>query len=783
MRKYIFLLIALFAMVRANAQIGLEENGMRQIDPDGNISRRPTHGHGADSLGSDKEIPKGIYVWTIDRRFGDRTPALPDTLSHMFMNSIYTTGLRGEYNTTGNIGTPRQNRIFIDRYEENRQFIFTNPYDFFITPPERFHFTNTLSPFTNLSYNTCGNRINGEDHFTARFGVNAGKKIGAGFKFDYIYGRGYYSNQPTSHMNYTLYGSYLGDRYQAHLLATLNNQKIGENGGITNDAYVTNPEIFNENFQKSEIPTMLSQNWNRNNNQHVLLSHRFNMGYNRKVKMTEEEIKAKRFALASQKEAQEKKAKEAAIKKARKEGKNIDEDNIDLGTTVAGRPDNATIADAPTPGDSLAANGNQAGAGRIKVGSKAQADSLLAAEAKAKADTSWLKNEYVPVTAFIHTLDFNNYKRVYQAYDTPKDFYLDQFNVRENLSPDSIYDKTTHWSLRNTFALSMLEGFNKWAKAGLKAFATHELRHFAMPDTAAMRSWNENAVSVGGQLSKAQGRTLHYNVVGEFGLIGANAGEIRVDGNIDLNFPLFKDTMTLVASGFYHHERPGFYYRHYQSRHYWWDNDDMPFTDHLRVQGLLNYRKTRTTLRVAYDIIHNHTYFANTYKEVENARLFNTISVKQHTGALSLITAQLTQDLTFGPVNWESVVTLQKSTNDDVLPLPLINAYTNLYLRFKIAKVLKCDLGADLRYFTAYNAPNYVPAIGQFAVQDNENKVKIGNYPVVNVYANFHLKQTRFFVMMSHVNAGAGKRNYFFTPHYPLNTAILRLGLSWNFYN
>ena len=128
-------------------------------------------------------------------------------------------------------------------------------------------------------------------------------------------------------------------------------------------------------------------------------------------------------------------------------------------------------------------------------------------------------------------------------------------------------------------------------------------------------------------------------------------------------------------------------------------------------------------------------------------------------------------------------MTFQKSTDDDVLPAPTINVYTNLYLRFKIARVLKCDFGGDARYFTSYTAPEYVPGIGQYALQGNESKVKVGNYPIVNVYANFHLQHTRFFVMMSHANAGSGKKNYFLAPHYPLNGSTIRFGLSWNFYN
>ena len=142
----------------------------------------------------------------------------------------------------------------------------------------------------------------------------------------------------------------------------------------------------------------------------------------------------------------------------------------------------------------------------------------------------------------------------------------------------------------------------------------------------------------------------------------------------------------------------------------------------------------------------------------------------------------MAQDLRFGPVNLELVGTYQTSSKEDILPLPKFNLYANLYLRFKIAGVLKTDFGADVRYFTTYHAPDYVPGLGQYAVQENKaSRVDIGNYPIVNVYANFHLQHTRFFIMMSHVNSSDG--NYFLTPHYPLNDRILRFGVSWNFFN
>lgn len=784
MKKNLFSVLFLWlAVVQVSAQVPrVRSNDYNSMDPNGNVATANDRRNRADSTSSHKEIPKGIYVWTVDSRFGDRKAARLDTLSHMYMNTIFTSGLRGEYNTTGNLGSPRQARVFVDR-QVGSQFLFTDPYDYFITPVSDFHFTNTLSPFTNLTYNNCGDRTNGEDHFTAKFGVNAGKRLGVGFKFDYLYGRGYYDSQSTSHFDYTMYGSYIGDRYQAHLLMSTNHQKVTENGGITNDNYITHPESFNESFNTSEIPTMLARNWNRNDNQHIFFTQRYSVGFKHKVPMTAEEIAARKFAMASQLEAKQRRAKAEAARKARQEGEDVEEEDVKEPATFAGRPDNAKIG-VRAKRDSLANDSLEGGLqapNRLAVNGKAAADSLLAKTQEAKVDTSWLKDEYVPVTSFIHTLDFNNYRRIYEAYQTPTDYYLHRYNVAEKLTGDSIYDKTTHWSLRNTFAISMLEGFNKWAKAGLKLFGTHELRHFTLPDSVAMRSWNENALSVGAQLIKAQGKTLHYNVTGELGVAGVNAGEIHVDGGIDVNFPLWKDTMTLAASGFYHHEKPSFYYRHYQGRHFWWDDDDLSMVDHFRVQGVLSYQKTRTTLRVAFDEMKNYTYFATTYTTSDAGRLANAVEVRQEGDPISVFTAELKQDFTLGPLNWETVATVQKSTNEDALPLPLVNVYTNLYLRFKIAHVLKCDFGADVRYFTKYKAPDYVPAIGQYAVQANDVKTEIGNYPLVNVYANFHLKHTRFFAMMSHVNASSG--GYFFAPHYPLNGRVFRFGVSWNFFN
>lgn len=739
-----------------------------------------------DSLGSDKEIPKGIRVWTVDERFGDTKAAVVDTLQHMYMNSTFTEGLRGEYNTLGNMGTARLNRIFIDRRNTQGNFIFTEPYDYIVNPVSDFHFTNTYSPIINITLNSCGDKVTGEDDFKAMFAVNANKRLGAGFRFDYKYGRGYYNAQSTSHFKYTMWASYLGDRYQAHFLFSTNHEKMTENGGITNDDYIKHPEIYTESFATNEIPTVLEQNWNRLDNQHIFFTHRYNVGFSRKVKMTEEEIKAKKFAMASKKENAEENAKEEARKKAKEQGKKFDEKAYDKqqGTKFTGRPDGAKIAgDEPAKGS--AAKDIKTDSTRIAVNGKAAADSLLAVQKKNAEDSLFYKSEYVPVTSFIHTVKFDNYRRIYEAYQTPADYYLNEYYDAGRLTGDSIYDQTKHWHMKNTFAIAMLEGFNKWAKAGLKAFASYDLRHYELPTMeGGFEKYNEHVLSVGGQLSKQEGKTLHYNAVAEIGLTGVDAGTLAIDGNVDVNIPFLGDTLQVRGDAFFHRETPSFYYRNYHARHLWWEND-LDKTIHTRIMGTLSFPKTRTKLRVAVDEIKNYTYFSQSYDITEKGlRTGVMVTPMQESGGINLLTAQLEQNFRLGILNWENQFTYQHSSKESVLPVPAFNAYTNLYIKFKVVKVLNVDLGADMRYFTSYEAPDYSPYMGQYTVQGNgENNVKIGNYPIVNVYANVHIKHTRFFVMMSHINAGQGDKNYFFAPHYPMNERVFRIGVSWNFFN
>ena len=305
MKRYlsivVFNFVALTLVHAQDSYEGLED----QFDASTNTFNPNGKSKGKGSGKEDKkEAPRGMYVWTIDPLFGDRIPVERDTLQHLFMNTVFTSGMHGEYNTTGNLGAPRQNRIFIDR-SHIPTYLFTDALDFFLTPVGDLRFTNTLSPITSLNYYSCGDRTDGEDYLKVLFATNVNKRLGCGMKFNYMYGRGYYNAQSTSLFDYTFWTSYLGERYQAHFVLSTDHIKNTENGGITKDDYITHPENEPDSYVSSEIPTNLTSNWNRNDGLHLFLTHRYNVGFYRKVPMTEQEIEAKKFAIAARKEAEE----------------------------------------------------------------------------------------------------------------------------------------------------------------------------------------------------------------------------------------------------------------------------------------------------------------------------------------------------------------------------------------------------------------------------------------------------------------------------------------------
>lgn len=740
MRHYFlaYLLLSVFGVLTVQAQqtlIRRDSNG-NQIDP----STQPNNLK--DSTDTEiQSLPPKLYMWHLSEALGNRTIVPVDTTYHHFQNTNLVEGLTGHYNYLGNLGSPRLSHLFFERSEDYLS-IFMKPFSSFFIQPDEVNFTNSNVPFTNLSYYKGGGKIDGEERFKSYFSVNVNKKFAFGFNIDYLYGRGFYANQSTAHFNAGLFASYIGERYQMQTVYNNYRLKMNENGGIANDGYITRPDTMaggKGQYEPANIPVNMEGTTNYNKDFYIYLTHRYRFGFKRKIKT----LKPKEAIAGNPKGAQifdPNKMSNDSPKEI--PDHSLAETNHKPESVPDGNP-KAMLKGAPiqeSPSD---------------TGSK---DSVII-------------EEFVPVTSFIHTIKVERSRHRFKAEGEKSSQYnASYFNVK-GVSNDS----TTAFSVKNVFGIALLEGFNKYAKAGLTAYISHKYSQYdLMKDSLStkMQRYTEQEVFVGGELAKRQGRFLHYNINGEVGLMDKALGQFRLQGSMDLNFHLWKDTVRFVGRGFVTNTLPSFYMRHYHSNHFYWDNDNMDKEFRTRLEGELSIERWGTNLHFGVENVKNYTYF--------NQQALPT----QSSGNIQIISATFTQNFKAGIFHLDNEVTWQKSSNTTIIPLPQISLYHNFYLQTALAKkVLSVELGADVRYFTKYYAPAYTPAIQQYHLQSADDQIEIGGYPIVNIYANLHLKRTRFFVMMYHVNQGMGTKNYFLAPHYPINPRLLKIGLSWNFFD
>lgn len=100
-----------------------------------------------------------------------------------------------------------------------------------------------------------------------------------------------------------------------------------------------------------------------------------------------------------------------------------------------------------------------------------------------EVDDSTTVEEFVPVSSFSWTLNYKTGRRKFTDTGSADNSFWE--NTYFNL--DGSGDETKYWSLTNTVGVSLLEEFNKFAKFGLTAFVTHEIRkynqyHDTIPD-------------------------------------------------------------------------------------------------------------------------------------------------------------------------------------------------------------------------------------------------------------------------------------------------------------
>lgn len=622
------------------------------------------------------------FAWKLIQPLGLHEEADIDTTMLNYYRGSIPSLASDAWTTTGNLGGEGLNEIWFERQPVS-DFFFRDALSHWILTEDKMKFYNTRIPMTLLSFNTGGSKETTQDRLKAIFSGNINKRAQVGANLDYLYSKGSYAAQSTKDLTWGLSGSYMGDRFEFQGYYNHYNLLNKENGGITDDLYITDPAKLQggvSSINSRLIPTNLSNAHTRYIGGQLYVNSRYKVGY-----WHHEQI-----------------------------------------------------------------------------------------------NDSTVESTYIPVSSFIWTLDYTFGRHRFLDSSSSE---TSQFFEHTYLSPDNTNDDTRYFTLRNTFGISMLEGFHRWAKFGLAAYVTHELQRFTQtPDTLdraeiGLDPFPEgisgfphtktiNILKVGGQITKQHGSLLTYRAGAEFGLIGPAAADVNVNGLLTTRIPLPFDTIVLSAHGEFDNRHAPYLLNNYLSNHFIWQQD-LPKTQRYKFGGTLEIPRSRTRFSADFENITKLIYW--NYDNIPTTADNN----------VQVLSLRLYQGLKLGIFNWDNTITYQKSSRPEILPLPELAIYSNMYLLFRIA-TLKVQFGVDCDYYTRFYAPLYQPATMSFHLQ---NIGKVGNYPFMNVYANMKLGKARFYVMMTHINQGWFSKEYFSMPGYPLNPRRFQLGVSVDFAN
>ncbi len=666
-------------------------NALAQGDRDWNPHAMPGEGEPMETV-------KEPSAWTLTYPLGFHIPAEVDTAQYNYQRRSIPTMASDAWATTGNLGAPGMNLLWFER-EKPSGFLFYDALGFWMPSFAKQKFHNTYIPTTILQYNYCGNSENHQDRLQGDFAGNVNRRIGIGGFVDYLHSKGCYNYQAAKNFNFGLSAYYYGDRYELQTFYQQYAHQNLENGGITDDRYITDPASVQggvTSVQYKSIPTRLTTAKNLLNGAEFYMNHAYKIGY-----WSEEQV-------------------------------------------------NDTLT----------------------------------------------RDIYIPVMKILYSFDYRHYRHTFseksRAQDFWENFYFDQA---------STYDNTKLNSFSNTIGIYLIEGFRKWMKFGLSAYATYQLNKFTLPNSGYLvetddggstdeqnssqansdgltplppsgipdAKHNQNFVFIGGRLEKAQGSILRYNADVRFGLSGDAAGDLELNGQIMTNIPLFGDTVTIEAHGGFHNTTPDWLSKHYVSNHFIWSNDFGKIRS-VKFGGSLEIPWTRTKAMIDVENIQNRIYFGNDFLP------------HQHGGNVQIMSVGLQQDFKVGILNWNNRIAWQVSSDQNIVPLPQLSVYSNLFIKARLFKVLHIQVGVDCDYYTKYKGYTYQPATMTFCNQDD---TALGGYPFCNAYINLRLYRCRFYVMMSHVNQGlfGSAYNEFSLPHYPINPRRFQIGIAVDFAN
>ena len=258
-------------------------------------------------------------------------------------------------------------------------------------------------------------------------------------------------------------------------------------------------------------------------------------------------------------------------------------------------------------------------------------------------------------------------------------------------------------------------------------------------------------------------------------------GAINVSGEFDGNYIQgaasydLKDEYSAKASITVHSVAPNFNFLLYQSdyKNYNWKTA----FNNVKTQELkfeINTKKFGNA-SVSYTGIDDYAYFGIKQND-------STPSPLQSSERVDYLKIKAEKEFKLGHFGLDNTVMYQQVlSGETVFNVPQIITRNTLYFEdhwFK--RALFMQTGVTFQYFTKYNMNAYDPVLAEFYVQNDQ---ELGGFPLVDIFFNAKIRQTRiFFVYENFTSIFGGKNEYFSAPGYPYRDNVLRFGLVWNFF-
>ncbi|HUX96650.1 MAG TPA: putative porin [Bacteroidales bacterium] len=388
------------------------------------------------------------------------------------------------------------------------------------------------------------------------------------------------------------------------------------------------------------------------------------------------------------------------------------------------------------------------------------------------------KIDPVPLTGtFSHIFQLDYSRRSYSDQSPQSGFY-DSIYINSSVTFDSLSSKF----IKNTFRFDFMTDSTRelWFSAGFglrnENFWFGQIIPGMDSVVADTVGWFRGNNVILGRFANHIGNKFHWLVTGELFFDRYRQGDFVVNGQVSKTFDLKKGRAEWQVTGGLNKRTPSFWYTRWGGNHFKWDFDPAK-ESRLEFGTSFSYPARKADLRFNYAMINNYLDF-------------DTLALpSQDTSRLSIMAIALKKDFRLWKFHLVPDVILQKSSNTDLLDLPMATVRAAAYIEhiFNFQKTggrLYTQLGVDVIYHTLYHPYNYMPVTGRFYRQ---TQWETGNYPFVNAFLNIKLKRTRFFLMFDHLNYGKMNPellyNYELVPLYPVSPRRFSFGLAWTFYN